>query len=108
MGYDERPFNPMNESEQCSACNSHPDWLEIIEDIFQCQNFGQTKWKVIRHDVHSGLRQFVPKKEAGERIVRRNREFVLHGLYGAMRSAKIHHYPHIASELTRLIEEVKG
>ena len=35
---EERPFNPMNEPEQCKFCHDFPDWLEIWDDVFQCQN----------------------------------------------------------------------
>jgi hypothetical protein len=31
-------FDPMNEPEQCPQCICHPDWLEICEGEYQCQN----------------------------------------------------------------------
>ena len=40
MGYDERPFNPMSEPEQCPCCNNHPSWEEVWHDVFQCENCG--------------------------------------------------------------------
>ena len=43
---EERPFDPMNGPEQCPCCNSHPDWLEVLEDVFQCQNC----WAVINSE----------------------------------------------------------
>lgn len=43
MGYDKRPFDPMNEPEQCPCCKDHPDWDEIADDLFQCRNC----WAVI-------------------------------------------------------------
>jgi hypothetical protein len=99
---------------------SHISLFQAAEDVFikllsqhlkyeyNGEKLGQRNWRIIRRDVHVGLRQFVPKKEADERIARRNRESVLRGLNRARNSAEINHYPHIATELTRLIEEVKG
>jgi len=34
----ERPFDPMNEPEQCVFCHDFPDWLEIASEVYQCQN----------------------------------------------------------------------
>ena len=68
---------------------------------------GRGKWQTIRHALHSGLRQFVPKKEADERVAKRDRDSVLRRLGRAKMTARLFGYSHIASELTRLIEEVK-
>ena len=38
MGYNERPFDPMNQPEQCPCCNDHPSWEEVAQDVFQCEN----------------------------------------------------------------------
>ena len=38
MSGKERPFDPMNEPEECIFCHNFPDWLEISDDVFQCQN----------------------------------------------------------------------
>lgn len=99
---------------------SYIDLFQAAEDIFiqrlsqhlkyefGGEQFGQSKYRIIRHDLHSGLRSLVPKKEINKWIAERNRKSVLRGLYSARNSAEVNKYPHIASELTRLIEEVKN
>ena len=66
-----------------------------------------SEWKAIRSDIKRTLRQFVPEKELKERVIKRDKESVLNRLHSARRTAKLFGYSHIASELTRLIEEVK-
>jgi len=99
---------------------SHIDLFKAAEDQFikllsqhlkheyNGEKLGQRDWRIIHRGLHVGLRQLVPEKEMEERLARRNRESVLRGLKRARNSAEINRYPHIASELTRLIEEVEG
>lgn len=70
--------------------------------------FAPSEWKTIRLDIKRALRQFIPEKELKERMIKRDKESVLNRLQSARRTAKVFDYSHIASELTRLIEEVKG
>ena len=38
MSNKERPFDPMNEPEECRMCNNFPDWLEVADEVYQCLN----------------------------------------------------------------------
>ena len=76
-------------------------------EYWERESFGPGTWKSIRSDIKRALHQFVPEKDAKERIIKRDRDSVLQELGSAKGTAQLFGYSHIASELTRLIEEVK-
>lgn len=100
--------------------SSHIDLFDAAEDRFikllgqhlkreyNEEKLGSGNWSIIRRDIRRALRQLVPEKEMKERLARRARESVVQRLKAARFGAEMNNYPHIASELTRLIEEVEN